>query len=359
MTSIDNGALLVEACLVGVALSCAGIACSVDLAVPPGAEIRCTPLSDCPAHTTCIAELGRCLPAQSACIDRIADTYRPVHDGNQCQRQDGESGICVTGRCELQPFVALTVQDPGSLAVRFASLMVGPALDALNTLDVMEAAGTGFPMSVMVFSSAVGEQTLWLEARDGSGAVLGRGRTQAAFKTSGSPSASISLVQPCTDEADCNDGLFCTGVETCADAMCAPGSSPCAANVSCVTSSCVEGNGGAGQCDTQVDHAQCGPGLYCNPVQGCTPGQGCYQDADCVDAFACNGQERCVNLLCTPGVPPVADDGDECTLDGCDDARVALGEQPIFHVALLSFDGSACTISTTAQPGVCVASKGG
>jgi hypothetical protein len=67
----------------------------------------------------------------------------------------------------------------------------------------------------------------------------------------------------CTGDADCDDGLYCTGVETCdlGTGLCVAGTDPCPA-----------------------------PAPACNEVaQIC----GCAADADCDDGTFCNGAETC------------------------------------------------------------------
>jgi hypothetical protein len=66
---------------------------------------------------------------------------------------------------------------------------------------------------------------------------------------------------------------------------------------------------------TPIDDADVGAGaIVISAVCGCTT------DADCGDGLFCNGVEICDEpiCLCYPGTPP-CDDGDPCTLDGCDE----------------------------------------
>src|SRR5690349_1099928 len=44
----------------------------------------------------------------------------------------------------------------------------------------------------------------------------------------------------------------------------------------------------------------------------------CLVDSECADANLCDGVERCVAGACQPGPPLQCDDGDPCTVDGCD-----------------------------------------
>src|SRR5262249_9292109 len=71
-------------------------------------------------------------------------------------------------------------------------------------------------------------------------------------------------------------------------------------------------------------HAACDDGNVCNGVEtcdptagGCLPGTPPPDGTPCPDASLCNGDETCVAGACTPGPPPVCDDGDACTADTC------------------------------------------
>ncbi len=55
---------------------------------------------------------------------------------------------------------------------------------------------------------------------------------------------------------------------------------------------------------------------------GSRPSEGglCFVDVDCDDRVFCNGAERCESTggRCAPGALPSCEDGDPCTIDGCD-----------------------------------------
>ncbi len=273
--------------------------------------------------------------------------------------------LCLTfaallGSCSSRsPFAVLTVEDPAGVATSFSTLQVGFARNALQPVKVNK---TTFPLSVTVTAARSGRYVLWVEPRDAGGNPLGRGKTEARLRSDGTPTATVRLAKACAADPDCNDALFCTGQESCDEGMCAAAGNPCAANVECATSTCVELGSGDGRCDVMVNHLLCGTGSYCNPTRGCVEGTGCQETSDCADGLVCNGEEQCINLVCAPGLPPSVNDGDICTLDGCDDARTGGGAEAVFHVALASLDGSACTIPNTGPPltpGVCVSSKNG
>lgn len=50
--------------------------------------------------------------------------------------------------------------------------------------------------------------------------------------------------------------------------------------------------------------------------------------AGCDDGDVCDGREACVDLACTPGTPPPADDGDPCTDDGACDPVAGYTRRP-------------------------------
>lgn len=84
---------------------------------------------------------------------------------------------------------------------------------------------------------------------------------------------------PCDDPQECDDGLFCTGVETCEDGFCVSGTTPdCADGYLCTRDSC---DTGSDECRSEPDHFLCTiPSMgVCNPSLpgaeasgGCMPG---------------------------------------------------------------------------------------
>lgn len=110
---------------------------------------------------------------------------------------------------------------------------------------------------------------------------------------------------PCSDDADCDDGVFCNGAEVCDAGSCQPGADPCPGQV------CGEESELCLDCLTDAD---CDDGVGCT-VDTCDPvTTTCSQVPDdglCDDGFLCNGTETCDAMLdCGPGTP-VACDGSE------------------------------------------------
>jgi hypothetical protein len=167
--------------------------------------------------------------------------------------------------------------------------------------------------------------------------------------------------QACADDGDCDDGVGCNGVETCAcdtppcslpdnPGVCQSGPPvTCFDGVGCTTDACVEQGGGATDCVFTVQNNQCNDGNPCNGVETCSPVLGCQdgadptcddgiactqnfclpafgcfnpgEDSECDDGTFCNGAE-----VCTPGIGcedqpfDCPDDGFPCTDEVCNEA---------------------------------------
>lgn len=139
------------------------------------------------------------------------------------------------------------------------------------------------------------------------------------------PTTGVCEEIPCSSNAECDDGLFCNGLETCntANGTCQAGPVPCIDDgLSC---------NGRETCNEDTDACE-NSGDPCNDGVGCTsdvcttgalPNEHTCSNipfhADCNDGRFCNGQETCDAILdCLPGTDP-CDDGVACTVDTCDD----------------------------------------
>ncbi len=130
---------------------------------------------------------------------------------------------------------------------------------------------------------------------------------------------------PCTLDSQCNDGLFCNGVESCVAGVCQPGEFPCDGGLGCD-----ERDDSCGQCGNNV---QCDDGVFCNGLEVCVgkvcvmgsfpchQGEGCHEDTNscgpctndmqCDDNLFCDGVETCLNGECQHGTYPCVG-GDGC-----------------------------------------------
>ena len=142
--------------------------------------------------------------------------------------------------------------------------------------------------------------------------------TDAADAEGDVAGAVAEVSDPCAGGKICDDGNACTD-DSCASASgcvfapkngagCSDGNA-CTLGDTCSGSSCT--SGGPNPCD---DNSPC-TGTGCAPSIGCT-----YANIDnvpCSDGNACTTGDFCVDTICNSGGPTGCDDGNPCTLDGC------------------------------------------
>jgi hypothetical protein len=175
------------------------------------------------------------------------------------------------------------------------------------------------------------------------------GGSSSEGSSSESTSSDTGTPMPCSEDADCDDLLPCNGVETCVDDMCSAGIPiVCDDGVPCTLDACNDENGGT--CVAAPDDAACDDGLFCNGIENCDPmmdcqagepiacddGVGCTDDAcdeetdacgfapdheSCQDGEYCNGPESCdVVLGCIDGDAIDCNDLVACTVDACNES---------------------------------------
>ncbi len=151
------------------------------------------------------------------------------------------------------------------------------------------------------------------------------------------PLPELPVVDECTADADCDDGLYCNGAETCNPVAlgagaggCLPGEPPVPEDADLddcdVPTSCNE--------DTDTfDRVTLEPGEPCDDGIACTREDACTEtstcegkpvDSRCDDGLFCNGVEHCNREFgCLPGAAPLPTDADpgDCLVPGaCDEA---------------------------------------
>ncbi|TFH25223.1 MAG: hypothetical protein E4H03_01420 [Myxococcales bacterium] len=145
----------------------------------------------------------------------------------------------------------------------------------------------------------------------------------------------------------CDDGAFCTGVETCDDQRdCLAGAAPdCEEGIACTVDLC---DTATDDCIHLPDATRCADGSFCNGAEVCDAADGClagslpvcddainctadacnealggciHQPVDwvCDNGVFCDGAETCsAQEGCIAGPPPACNDGVSCTHDICD-----------------------------------------
>ncbi len=139
---------------------------------------------------------------------------------------------------------------------------------------------------------------------------------------------------------DCDDGVFCNGVEICQNGTCFSGPAPCTDDGLACTLTCDDDSD---QCNT-LEVGSCLIDSICRSDGSIHPDNPCLtclavsnplawsnNDAgSCSDDEFCNGAETCQDGACAAGAAPCADDALECTLT-CDEATEACNQvQPGF-----------------------------
>ncbi len=158
------------------------------------------------------------------------------------------------------------------------------------------------------------------------------------------------IVINAVNNGNCDNGLFCDGMETCDPTLdCQAGPPPmCDDGVGCTVDSCDETND---TCVNTVNNAACDNGLFCDGVETCHPtldcqvgtapncddgitctvdscdevGDSCVHapsNAVCSNGQFCDGVETCDSALgCLPGPAVTCDDSVGCTVDTCDEVN--------------------------------------
>lgn len=107
---------------------------------------------------------------------------------------------------------------------------------------------------------------------------------------------SAPVTPECTVDADCDDGLYCNGVETCQSGDCQVG-----APIDC---SSLNDQCNIGTCDEATDSC------VAQPVN---------EGLACDDGLFCNVGETCQSGVCTGGSTRDCGDEEPCTIDSCDE----------------------------------------
>eukprot|EP01084_Bolivina_argentea_P090802 163538_1 len=112
---------------------------------------------------------------------------------------------------------------------------------------------------------------------------------------SSSSDISDSSSYECVVNADCDDGIFCNGQETCdKNNGCQLGTDPCDDKIACTVDSCIESTD---SCDNTPNDAFCDDNLFCTGTQKCFTDRGCGQSGKkpCPESTTCDeSNETCI-----------------------------------------------------------------
>ena len=175
--------------------------------------------------------------------------------------------------------------------------------------------------------------------------------------------SSLSLLDAnCSNDAECDDGLYCNGTESCVDGVCQPGAAvSCSDGVSCTDDSC---NEDTDSCDYIANAANCDDGLYCTGTESCDPDIGCSPgNYPCTVDQECNeATDTCDIPICNNnGTCEIGEDCYNCSSDcisgtsgGTDCSACFKGKcDGVCHPKEVGTDCPDCAVSYCCGDGVC------
>lgn len=151
----------------------------------------------------------------------------------------------------------------------------------------------------------------------------------------------------CTTPADCDDGIHCNGEETCVVERCAPGTAvDCNDSIACTIDVCDEG---ADTCEHLATDARCDDGMYCTGVETCNATTGCVTTPPpaCDDGLDCT-VDACDEAIDGCGTTVSAG---SCEIDGACVADGTTDGADFCRTCDAAADGRAWTVSCTGSVG--------
>lgn len=147
--------------------------------------------------------------------------------------------MLLAAACQAPPSVVVTIEDPGGEAQDADEVAISILSDP-ETEQVRALAGRTFPLSFVLVGEAKQRDTVRVWARRAQ-TRFAFGEASVRFADRGVGAATIVLSRSCETAADCDDGLFCSGLEQCVAGQCRPGTDPCEVGAAqCVQTRCDE-----------------------------------------------------------------------------------------------------------------------
>jgi hypothetical protein len=233
---------------------------------------------------------------------------------------DGTSGTFHSD--ESNDRIVVSTLDGGNFSegdtVRISATVWAWTTPTADSLDLFYAADANSPTWTFIATltpPAAGQQTLTAQYTLPAGSLQAvraqfRYQSTAAACSAGNyndrddVAFAVEGAGPeCTVNADCNDGLFCNGTETCNAGSCQAGTAPnCNDGVSCTVDSC---NESTDSCNNTPNNGLCDNGLFCDGTETCN-----------------------ATLGCQAGTAPNCNDGVGCTVDSCNEGTDSCNNTP-------------------------------
>jgi hypothetical protein len=201
--------------------------------------------------------------------------------------------------------------------------VVGPVqVKTFRALDVTGALRDGF-----------GPRTFALRTSHTNGATYRSRESPAAEQR---PRLTLRFALECWSHADCDDGVFCNGPETCTRGGCRPAAGPpvCDDGTGCTVGACDAGADGC-RFDPVLDGTPCDDGDACTAGDACAGGRcvagaksPCPAPNDCQESVTCDPATGACEHRDRPDGTP-CDDGDQCTRADACRAGACVGTDPV------------------------------
>ncbi|MFT5041888.1 MAG: hypothetical protein ACI8TX_002868, partial [Hyphomicrobiaceae bacterium] len=384
--------------------------CDIDNDCVEGVAVDCSGLDE-----TCL--LGVCDEVGDACSTDSANESGVCDDGVASTENDQcINGFCVGEDIDCSDGIPCTIDSFSEELEACENIPNDPLCDNGDFCDGAEtcSADSGCLIAAVVDCSGLDDQCLAGVCDEGSNACVAQSANEAgscddgAFCTvsdtceSGSCVGSVRdcddgvgcSIDSCdeeldsciatTDNASCDDGLFCNGVEIC-DAVddCQMGTAPDCSGLDdgvCVAGTCDEDGDACAEAPTRegetcddnafcTEDDQCTLGVCVGTARDCSDGVACTtdacdettdecvwgpQDSFCDDSLFCNGTETCDTANdCQSGVAlDCSGLDDECALGTCDESVDKCAAEPA-NEGNVCDDGDFCTDGDTCTSGTC------
>jgi len=199
----------------------------------------------------------------------------------------------------------LTIRDAGSAVV------FGPAGEGVNPLS-----GIGSDEVFKLEEDPSADITPLSNYNDGTSSTFGAPNVWGG----GAGVQDFRAIRECFGDGDCDDGLYCTGADTCVAGACVFGEPvDCTDAVGCTDDSC---NEATDSCDNIPNDGLCDNGLYCDGEETCDALLDCQAGTavDCTDAVGCTDDSCNEATDSCDNIPNdgLCDDLIACTADSCD-----------------------------------------
>ena len=313
-------------------LGCESGLCIDDPTLPEGKSCaqKCT--TSCPGGYTCAAVTGGS-DIHTICVPKFAHLCDPCAASKDCEVIGLKDSICVDQGGQGR-YCGVACNIDGDCPQDYGCMLVASVEGAKIKQCVRKGATDGVVPGTCTCSTAAVMKQL---ATQCLGEVLGAGNLGK---------------------------VGCKGVRTCTAAGLSPCNAPAPATETC--------DGADNDCDGETDEATCNDQLPCTKDicdgkgeclfmftagPGCDLAKGCTQVSDngkpCeADNDLCTQGDTCASGTCKAGTPQQCDDGNPCTIDGCD-KKTGQCTAAAVDDGVPCNDGTKCTEKDACQAGVC------